>query len=103
MLVSSDANGAQSRANGEATRFFDDIGCLAGDTRARAEGTVRYVRLTSGGWASTESAWYAISRSARTPMDHGILAFSSREEARAADRENQARPWSAIVSYLEAQ
>lgn len=102
MLVSSDANAAQSRAPGEATRFFDDIGCLAGDKDARAGGTVRYVHLASGGWASTESASFAVSRNARTPMDHGILAFATGDEARHEDRGDQARGWPAIVSQVEA-
>jgi hypothetical protein len=101
MLVSSDANAAQSRAPGEATRFFDDIGCLAGDPAARVDGTVRYVHLANGGWAQAGAAWFAISRDARTPMDHGILAFGSREEAHAADRDRQPRGWAAIVSHLE--
>jgi hypothetical protein len=102
MLVSSDANAAQSRAPGEATRFFDDIGCLAGDKQAHADGVVRYVHLETGDWASTESAWFAISRDARTPMDHGILAFASRDEAQGVDRADQARGWPAIVSHVEA-
>jgi len=103
MLLSSDANAAQLRAPGEATRFFDDIGCLAGYTEARVEGTVRYVRLASGGWTSTDSASFAVSRTARTPMDHGILAFATSDEARAADRDHQARMWTAIVSHVESR
>ena len=103
MLVSSEANAAQSRAPGEASRFFDDIGCLAADAKSRGEGTMRFVRLASGGWSPAESAWFALSRDARTPMDYGILAFDKEESARAADREQQARRWPAVVQYAEAR
>jgi hypothetical protein len=102
MLVSSDANGAQSRAPGEATRFFDDIGCLAADSRSHESNVVRYVRVTDG-WAPADSAWFAISSNARTPMDYGIVAFERADQAEAADRDGQARRWPAILSYVEAR
>jgi len=101
MLVSSDANAGQSRAPGEATRFFDDIGCLALDAQSRGSDTVRYVHLSSGSWASVESVWFAVSNGARTPMDHGIVAFGSREEAEAADRQGQPRPWAAVINHVD--
>jgi hypothetical protein len=103
MLVSSDANAAQSRTPGEATRFFDDIGCLALDTKSRGADTVRYVHLSSGTWASAESAWFAVADGVRTPMDHGIVAFASREAAQAADRDRQARAWPAVITYVSGQ
>ena len=102
MLVSSEANAAQSRVSGQATRFFDDIGCLAADSEARSEGTARYVRLASGGWATTESAHFAKSADARTPMDYGILAFATATEAQTADRDKQARSWADILKLVEA-
>ena len=103
MLISSDANAAQSRAPGQPARFYDDIGCLAGHTDARADGTAFYVRLASGGWAAAEDAWFAQSADARTPMDYGVLAFAGRNEAAAADRDGQAHDWSAIGSFAEAR
>lgn len=103
MLVSSDANAAQSRAPGQPTRFYDDIGCLAGDADTRAEGTARYVRLASGGWAAADAAWFAKSGEARTPMDYGVLAFASEGEAQAADRDGQARRWPAVMSFGETR
>jgi hypothetical protein len=103
MLVSSDANAAQSRVPGEATRFFDDIGCLATDTASRAEGTTCYVRLASGGWTSTEAGWFAVSHGTRTPMDYGVLAFTSRDEAARADRDGRPRSWADVITYAEAR
>jgi hypothetical protein len=88
---------------GEATRFFDDIGCLAVDTRSRAEGTVRYVRLASGEWESVEAASFAISHGTRTPMDYAIVAFDRQDEARAVDRDGKTRVWRDVVTYAEAR
>ncbi len=102
MLVSSDANAAQSRVPGEATRFFDDIGCLAADTASRTDGTVRYVRLASGGWTSTDAGWFAVG-DARTPMDYGVLAFTTRDEAARADRDGRPRSWAEVITYAEAR
>jgi hypothetical protein len=102
MLVSSDENGAQSRVPGEATRFFDDIGCLAADPQSRAANVARYVRAGDR-WAAADSAWFAMSTTARTPMDYGIVAFERADEAQAADRDGQARRWPAIVTYMEAR
>jgi hypothetical protein len=103
MLVSSDANAAQSRVPGEATRFFDDIGCLAVDTHSRAGGTVRYVRLASGDWESVEAASFAISHGTRTPMDYGVLAFDRQDEAKAVDRDGKTRAWRDVVTFAETR
>lgn len=103
MLISSDANAAQSQAHGRSTRFFDDIGCLAADADAQGDGTNRYVRLVSGAWATTDAAWFARSASAKTPMDYGILAFATADEARAADRDRQAYEWPAIVTFANTR
>ena len=103
MLISTDTHSAQSQAHGRSTRFFDDVGCLAADPDAMAGDANRYVRLVSGAWATTESAWFARSASAKTPMDYGILAFATEAEARAADREGQADQWPAIVSSAKSR
>ena len=58
---------------------------------------MRYVRLADGGgWIAAESAWLAVSASSRTPMGHGILAFSTESAARAADRQGRVHSWSEI-------
>ena len=103
MLISTDTHSAQSQAHGRSTRFFDDVGCLAADPDAQAGDANRYVRLVSGAWATTESAWFARSASAKTPMDYGILAFATEAEARAADRDGQAHQWPAIVSLAKSR
>lgn len=103
MLISSDANAAQSRVDGHATLFFDDIGCLATEPAAQSDTTSRYVRLVSGGWSTTDAAWFARSLTARTPMDYGVLAFATADEARAADRDRQAYQWPAIVSLAKTR
>ena len=103
MLISSDVHSAQTQAHGRSTRFFDDIGCLAADPDARADDANRYVRLVSGAWATTESAWFARPVSAKTPMDYGIQAFATEEEARAADRDGEAYQWPAIVRFAKSR
>ena len=101
MLISNDANAAQSQVDGHPTRFFDDIGCLASEPAAQPDSTRRYVRLASGAWSTPDAAWFARSATARTPMDYGILAFATADEARAADRDGQARQWPAIVTLAK--
>ena len=103
MLISSDAHSAQSQAHGRSTRFFDDIGCLAADLDADASDTNRYVRLVSGAWSNTGSAWFARSAATKTPMDYAILAFATEDEARAADRDGQAYDWPAIVTFAKTR
>ena len=103
MLISSDDHSAQSQAHGRSTRFFDDIGCLASDPDADAADANRYVRLVSGAWATTGSAWFARSATTKTPMDYGILAFATEDEARAANRDGQAHDWPAIVTLAKTK
>ena len=103
MLISNDVHSAQSQAHGRSTRFFDDIGCLASDSDADAADANRYVRLVSGAWATTGSAWFARSAGTKTPMDYGMLAFATEDEARAADRERQAYDWPAIVTFAKTK
>ena len=102
MLISSDANAAQSQTSGQTTKFFDDVGCLAPDEDATKDGVRRYVRA-SDQWVAAEEAWFARSATARTPMDYGILAFATADGARAADRDGQARQWPAIVALAKTR
>jgi hypothetical protein len=103
MLISNDANAAQSRADGQPAWFFDDIGCLAAEPAAHADTTRRYVRLASGDWVTTDAAWFARSSTAKTPMDYGVLAFATADEARAVDRDRQAHQWPAIVTLATSR
>lgn len=103
MVISSETHAAQSQAHGRGTRFFDDIGCLAADPEANMADANRYVKLVSGAWATVDSAWFARSATASTPMDYGILAFATADEARAADRDGQARQWPSIVTLVRTR
>jgi hypothetical protein len=103
MLISSDANAAQSQGDSLPTRFFDDIGCLAAEPAPHADTTRRYVHLASGDWVTTDAAWFARSSTANTPMDYGVLAFATADEARAADRDRQAHQWPAIVTLATSR
>jgi hypothetical protein len=97
MLISSDANAAEAIVPGHETRFYDDIGCMAGDRSANQAGARRFVRLASDkGWLEVETAYFAAS-TAVTPMAHGVVAFATETEARAADSSQQARRWLDIV------
>jgi len=100
MLISSEANAAEAVIPEEDTRFYDDIGCMAGDPSAGRAGAERFVRLADGvGWAPAEAAYFAVS-SAVTPMAHGIVAFASDAGARAADRDRHSRRWPEIVRMI---
>lgn len=103
MLISSDANGAESQVSGRATKFFDDVGCLATHGDAAAEGARRYVRLASGEWVAAETAWFARTPAAKTPMDYGIVAFATEAEARSADRNSQPLRWPAVAAVAKTR
>ena len=60
MLISSDANAAEAIVPGAGTRFYDDIGCMAGDPAAVKAGVERFVRLADGtGWIPADAAYFA--------------------------------------------
>jgi hypothetical protein len=104
MLISSEVNAAEAQTPGEDTRFYDDIGCLVRDPVAAKPSTQRFVRLAnSTGWALADSAWFALSASAVTPMAHGLQAFTTEAEARAADRQGRARSWHDVVQEGQEQ
>jgi hypothetical protein len=97
MLISSAANAAEAVVPGEETRFYDDIGCMAGDASADQPGVERFVRPADGsGWIPADTAYFAASGAA-TPMAHGIVAFASARDAGAADRDARPRRWSEVV------
>ena len=101
MLISSDANAAQLQRPGEATRFYDDTGCLAADPDARAQDARRYVHLAAGRWETTDAAWFAQPPGVKTPMDYGVVAFATEREAQEAGG-GPPRQWPAIVRAVEA-
>jgi len=97
MLISSDANAAEAIVPGAGTRFYDDIGCMAGDPAAGTAGVQRFVRLADGtGWIPADTAYFAVS-TAGTPMAHGLVAFASAGQAGAVDRDARPKRWAEVV------
>lgn len=100
MLISSDANAAEAIVPGGGTRFYDDIGCMAGDPAAANAGVERFVRLADGtGWIPADAAYFAAS-AAVTPMAHGLVAFASEGGAVAADRDARPRRWDEVARMI---
>lgn len=103
MMISSEPQSAQWVVPGEETRFYDDIGCLAADDRPRAEGGARFVHVDRARWARVETAFYARPADESTPMGYGVVAFSSRADASARDRQGRARTWEELAAELAAE
>jgi copper chaperone NosL len=101
MLISSARDAGQTRAAGQETRFYDDIGCLAADRAAASAGSVSYVHLATGEWATAESAWFAIEPEHETPMNYGVVAYATHNEAERRDREHRVRRWTFIKTYVD--
>ena len=101
MVVSREAQSAEWVVPGEETRFYDDIGCLATDSR-QATGGARFVHA-DGRWAAVETVFFARPPGESTPMGYGVLAFRSREQAAARDQRGKARTWKDLVSELAAE
>jgi copper chaperone NosL len=101
MVVSREAQSAEWVVPGEETRFYDDIGCLATDSR-QAMGGARFVHA-DGGWAAAETVFFARPPGESTPMGYGIVAFQSREQAAARDPRGKARTWKDLVAELAAE
>jgi copper chaperone NosL len=99
MLVSSERQSAQWVASGEETRFYDDIGCLAADGRARSGRNVRFVHADAG-WLPVERAYFGRPRDVSTPMGYGFLAFPDRRLAESRDSEGRAFTWAEVESEL---
>lgn len=80
----------------EETRFYDDIGCLAADWRARSGDGRAFVRI-AGEWSDATDASFARPAAVATAMGSGIVAFALVAEARAADREGRALTFDEVV------
>ena len=103
MLISSSDNAGEIIASGEETRFYDDIGCLAGDAAQTVPGTRIWVHRTNGDeWIEAGSAWFAES-ARRTPMGHVIGAYASQTEASRDDVDGRARRWDDIIKRTARQ
>jgi hypothetical protein len=89
MLVSSERGAAQIVSAGADTRFYDDVGCLAADWRARSgradtADAHAFVRTNDGRWLDVADAVFARPAGARTAMGSGVVAFASPDDARGA-------------------
>jgi len=97
MLISTDSGGGQIVSADDDTRFYDDIGCLAADWRARSGHGRAFVRIASGGWGDAVDASFARPAAVATAMGSGIVAFALAADARAADREGRALTFDEVV------
>jgi nitrous oxide reductase accessory protein NosL len=97
MLISSEAGGGQIVSTVDDTRFYDDLACLAADWSAHAGEATAFVRVGPG-WREAAQALYARPDGARTPMQSGLVAFATADEARAADRDGRALAWDEVVA-----
>jgi copper chaperone NosL len=100
MLISSLSNAAEAISTGNDPRYYDDIGCLAGDAAHVDPETRLWVQRADGeGWIEARSAWFAESKS-RTPMGHGVLAYASEGAANHGDIGGRARRWDDVIMRI---
>ncbi len=101
MLVSDRATAGEAVFDGADTRFYDDPGCLATDQFPQDRRFETWVRVDGGKtWRKAAEAFYARPKDARTPMGYDFLAFSSRADAVAQDREGRSWSWDEVRTRL---
>lgn len=82
MIVSEAPHAAQARFSPGEVECYDDIGCLGARLASGAEPRDAWVvDRTSGAWIDARTATYVKTKSVKTPMASGLVAFSSRAEA----------------------
>ena len=101
MLISSESGSAQIVSGRGDTRFYDDVGCLAADWHEHGVHGTAFVRLSDGRWSDARTAFYARPVGARTPMGSGVIAYDTRSNAAATDRDRRARTWLEVVALEE--
>ena len=86
MLISELVHAAAYRTPDGGERVFDDVGCLLSNIRTRPPGGAQFWFYNAAGrdWIDGASAVFVTSRSLRTPMGGGTLAFGDRRAADAA-------------------
>jgi hypothetical protein len=97
MLISSETGAAEIVSSANATRFYDDVGCLAADWHQHGMSGTAFVRLDAGVWTGVHAAFYAQPNGARTAMASGFVASGAAEEARAADRSGRSLTWDEVI------
>jgi len=98
MLISMHAGTGEIVSSHDETRFYDDVGCLAADWETHRRDATAYVRLADGRWTDAQSAVFARPSMANTAMGSGIVAYASKDEARAADSAGQVLTWNEVVT-----
>jgi nitrous oxide reductase accessory protein NosL len=96
MLISNERGAAQIVSPSDETRYYDDVGCLAGGWTARHEGARAFVRVEAD-WLDARVASFAQPAGAQTAMGSGIVAFRTPEAAARADRSGRALTFDDIV------
>lgn len=99
MMVSEERYAAEIVfADGDA-RYYDDLGCLAGDRKVSSARHRAYVRDASGeAWLAADSAFYARPAGLRTPMGHGLAAFPEADQARKNDANGRVLSWNEVCA-----
>lgn len=95
-----------SRMPGEASRHFDDIGCLLADLRPQPASATRrtFVHdIATEAWLRAPEATYLISSAIRTPMASGIVAAADEGGIRdtAAQYPGEVHNWASIQVRAE--
>jgi len=98
MLISTAEGAGQIVSAREDTRFYDDVACLAADFAAHARDVTAFVRVQGGGWSEVRAASFVRLSGSRTAMGSGFQAYSTSEQARAADREGRTLTWDEVVA-----
>jgi hypothetical protein len=96
MMISEIGDAAEYVSGQEETRFYDDLGCAAADAgRVPIRGKF-FVRADDGtAWLAAGDAFFART-GARTPMGHGLFAFSTEARAKSRDAGGKALRWADV-------
>ena len=102
MLISTQKGGGQIVSAKEATRFYDDVACLAADWAAHADDARAFVRTGDDQWSDARTASYAQPADMRTTMGSGLTAFADAQDAQAVDRAGRALTLADVVNLTGA-
>ena len=96
MMISEIADAAEYVSEKEETRYYDELGCAAADAGHVPIRGRFFVRADGGTrWITADEAFFS-KTTERTPMGHGIFAFSTEARAKARDVDGKARRWADV-------
>lgn len=86
MIISEKLFASQYRTPDGITKYFDDLGCMLenfveNEKYGYKKLSIHVVDYNSGKWTDAETSYFVSSRSVKTPMNHGILAFQNIQAA----------------------